>query len=66
MPSLVATASTPARKPFVRTHYVRINSSTSTSCIGGVVLNFDGTDCLKDFGLKMFDKGFIRPFGNNC
>ena len=23
MPSLVATTSTPARKPFVRTHYVR-------------------------------------------
>ena len=25
MPSLVATTSTPARKPFVRTHYVRTN-----------------------------------------
>ena len=26
MPSLVATTSTPARKPFVRTHYVRTNN----------------------------------------
>ena len=25
MPSLVATTSTPAQKPFVRTHYVRTN-----------------------------------------
>ena len=28
MPSLVATTSTPARKPFVRTHYVRTNFPT--------------------------------------
>ena len=27
MPSLVATTSTPARKPFVRTHYVRTNNA---------------------------------------
>ena len=27
MPSLVATKSTPARKPFVRTHYVRTNNA---------------------------------------
>ena len=27
MPSLVATTSTPARKPFVRTHYVRTNNN---------------------------------------
>ena len=27
MPSLVATTSTPARKPFVRTHYVRTKNT---------------------------------------
>ena len=27
MPGLVATTSTPARKPFVRTHYVRTNNA---------------------------------------
>ena len=27
MPSLVATTSTPAQKPFVRTHYVRTNNA---------------------------------------
>ena len=30
MPSLVATTSTPARKPFVRTHYVRTDYSSSS------------------------------------
>ena len=31
MPSLVATTSTPARKPFVRTHYVRTNNNAKFS-----------------------------------
>ena len=33
MPSLVATTSTPARKPFVRTHYVRTNKMGFDACI---------------------------------
>ena len=31
MPSLVATTSAPARKPFVRTHYVRTNNNAKFS-----------------------------------
>ena len=31
MPSLVATTSTPAQKPFVRTHYVRTNGFVSVT-----------------------------------
>ena len=57
MPSLVATTSTPARKPFVRTHYVRTNTKFS----GHYVCH--RTETVREHALRSHQKD-ICPSGN--
>ena len=59
MPSIVATTSTPARKPFVRTHYIRTNIEDSEELLICVEINSKTDNTAIVFKKFCFDFEFL-------